>query len=180
MGKSSQRKGREAERELSAILQENGFEGVRPGEPLNYGTEPDLVGLPGVHCEVKRHERIEIAPWMAQATADAAKFKDGAPAVFHRRNRQPWAVTMWLEDWIALYRARYKEGTRMEETMQKLEEACAKLAAMGPLVSGNLEHDLLVQKASADVTDLIKQAMDEIAADVAELQAELEGGSDNV
>ena len=111
MGKSSQRKGRGGELELVQILQGHGFADVRPGEALNYGSEPDVVGLPGVHVEVKRHERTEIGPWMAQAIADAERFKDGAPAVFHRRNRQPWLVTMRLSDWLDLYKSGTTETT---------------------------------------------------------------------
>lgn len=42
---------------------------------------------------------------MAQAVRDAEKFQDGAPAVFHRRNREGWLVTMQLSDWLALFRA---------------------------------------------------------------------------
>ena len=41
---------------------------------------------------------------MAQAVRDAERFQDGAPTVFHRRNRSGWLVTQRLEDWIALYR----------------------------------------------------------------------------
>lgn len=37
---------------------------------------------------------------------DAQRFQDGAPAVFHRRSRSPWLVTMKLEDWIKLYQGR--------------------------------------------------------------------------
>ena len=35
---------------------------------------------------------------------DAEKFGDGLPALFHRRNRTPWLVTMRLEDWLKLYK----------------------------------------------------------------------------
>ena len=38
------------------------------------------------------------------AVRDADKFKDGLPAVFHRRNRTEWLVTMTLTDWIRLYK----------------------------------------------------------------------------
>lgn len=47
-------------------------------------------------------ERLNISQAMAQAVRDAEKFQDGAPAVFHRQNREPWLVTMQLMDWLAL------------------------------------------------------------------------------
>lgn len=104
MGKSSQRKGRAAEIELSRILQSYGYE-VLPGEPVSFGEVPDLSGLPGIHCEVKRCEKLHIPEWMAQAERDAEKFKDGAPVIFHRRNREEWRCTMKLSTFMELYQA---------------------------------------------------------------------------
>lgn len=104
MSKASQAKGRRAELELCRLLNESGIP-ARPGAALNYGTEPDIQGVEGFHCEVKRHERIEIGTWMKQAARDAARFQDGAPAVFFRRSREPWMVCMKLTDWMDLYAA---------------------------------------------------------------------------
>lgn len=102
-GKASQRKGAEGERELAALLREQGFR-IQRGGSLSFGTAPDLVGLPGVHMEVKRVERLNLSQAMAQAVRDSERFQDGAPAVFHRRNREPWLVTMRLPDWLELHK----------------------------------------------------------------------------
>ncbi len=102
MGKSSQRKGAAGEQELVRILQRAGY-AVERGGSQTYGTVPDIVGLPGVHIECKRQERLNLSAAMAQAIRDAQRFQDGAPAVFHRRNREAWMVTMLLSDWIKLY-----------------------------------------------------------------------------
>ena len=101
-GKSSQRKGRAAELELSRILQGRGYR-VEAGRARSYGEVPDLTGLPGVHIECKRAEALRLSEWMAQAERDAQRFGDGAPAVFFRRSRSPWCVVMKLEDWMRLY-----------------------------------------------------------------------------
>ena len=101
-GRKSQRKGRGAELELARLLQEHGFS-VQPGAAVSYGATPDLVGLPGIHIECKRNERLNIHAAMAQAERDADHFRDGLPVVFHRRNRSNWMVTMRLDDWISLY-----------------------------------------------------------------------------
>ena len=69
----------------------------------SYGQEPDLVGLPGVHIEVKRREVVDLAAALKQAAEDAERFGDGIPAVFARGNRQKWRVTMLLDDWLNLY-----------------------------------------------------------------------------
>ena len=102
MGKKSQRKGANGERELSLILQGYGYATERGGS-LTYGTIPDIVGLPGIHIECKRVERLDLLAAMQQAQRDAARFGDGKPAVFHRKNRSEWLVTMTLEDWISLF-----------------------------------------------------------------------------
>ena len=102
MGKSSQRKGADGERELVEILQRSGYN-VERGGSETFGAVPDVIGLPGVHVEVKRCEQLRIPEWMNQAIRDAAKF-GGMPTLFHRRNREPWLVTMLLSDWLQLYR----------------------------------------------------------------------------
>lgn len=102
-GRSSQRKGRTAELELSRILQDYGYP-VEAGRAQNYGGEPDVSGLPGVHIEVKRRENTNLSAALEQAQRDAARF-GGLPAVFHRRNRENWRVTMALQDWLELYRS---------------------------------------------------------------------------
>ena len=106
MGKASQRKGRAGELELCRILSGYGFE-VRPGKAVSYGSEPDVVGLPGIHVEVKRREHTDISAALKQAAADSERFGDGLPVVFTRGNRQSWRIVMALEDFIELYR---KEG----------------------------------------------------------------------
>ena len=91
MGTISQRKGRAGELELARILQNHGYD-VHAGVSRSFGSEPDLTGLPGVHIECKRVERLNVPEAMAQAARDSERFHDGAPAVFHRRSREPWLV----------------------------------------------------------------------------------------
>ncbi len=102
MAKRSQRKGRGAELEITQILNDAGFQ-VRPGRPVSYGQEPDVVGLAGCHVEVKRCEQTRLDSWMDQSIKDAERFGDGFPVVIHRRSRRPWLVTMRLTDWLILY-----------------------------------------------------------------------------
>lgn len=101
-GKASQRKGADGERELAAVLREYGYE-IKRGGSMSFGEVPDLVGLPGIHIEVKRCEQVRLSEWMQQAKRDSQHFKDGLPAVFHRRSREGWRVTMNLADFMRLY-----------------------------------------------------------------------------
>lgn len=102
MGRSQQRKGRSGELELVSILKDHGIS-AEPGQAVSFGSTPDVVGVDGVHVEVKRVEKLNVPEAMNQAVRDSQKFRDGVPTLFHRRNRSPWLVTMVLEDWLKLY-----------------------------------------------------------------------------
>ena len=102
MGSRSQRKGADGERELAALLSAAGYECQRGGS-LSFGEIPDVLGLPGIHIEVKRVEKLNVGEAMEQAIRDSDRMLDGMPALFHRRNRKPWLVTMRPEDWLKLY-----------------------------------------------------------------------------
>lgn len=99
MGSRSQRKGAAGERELAALLSAAGYECQRGGS-LSFGEIPDVLGLPGIHIECKR---VNVGEAMEQAIRDSDRTLDGMPALFHRRNRKPWLVTMRMEDWLKLY-----------------------------------------------------------------------------
>lgn len=99
---NSRRKGAEGERELARMLQEYGYNSRRGQQYCGANGDADVVGLPGVHIECKRVEKLNISEAMRQSQRDARKGE--LPAVFHRKNRERWLVTMSLEDWIKLYR----------------------------------------------------------------------------
>ncbi len=120
-GRSSQRKGAIGERELAAILREHGYDCTRGGT-MSFGNVPDLSGLPGVHIEVKRCEQVRLSEWMAQSRHNAEKFGDGSPAVFHRKNREQWLVTMGLEDWLSLFEEKTPRNRRRRGDFDQLHE----------------------------------------------------------
>lgn len=101
-GKMSREKGKRGERELAKALREEGYECRRSAQYCGANGDADVVGLPGVHIEVKRVERLQLYDALAQAQADAP---DGEmPVVMHRRNNCEWVVIQPLSDWIQLYR----------------------------------------------------------------------------
>ena len=109
MAINSRRKGADGEREIAHILQEKGFEARRGQQFCGKNGDADVVGLDGIHMEIKRVENLNIYNAMAQSKSDA---RDGEiPVVIHRRNRDEWKVTMRLDDFIEMYKAWF--GTRL-------------------------------------------------------------------
>ena len=98
---NSIQKGKAGEREWAKFCRDHGFSEVRRGQQYNGLEGEDVVGLPGVHCEVKRVERLNIHNAMAQSINDA---RGGTtPIVAHRRNQKEWLVTMRAEDFLYYY-----------------------------------------------------------------------------
>lgn len=108
MGRFSKEKGKRGERELAALLRKYGYEGAHrgaqnAGKAKGGDDAPDVLGLPDIHIECKRVEKLNLYDAMKQSIADA-EGTGQTPAVFHKKNRQPWLVTMTFDDWIALYK----------------------------------------------------------------------------
>lgn len=100
--KNSRRKGAVGERELSRVLALHGYDCRRGQQYCGANGDADVVGLPGVHIECKRVERLDLVGAVDQAKRDAREGE--LPAVFHRRNRCEWFVTMPLDAWMEIYR----------------------------------------------------------------------------
>lgn len=105
MGKRNRRRGANAERELANLLRDTYGIDCKRGQVFNH--QSDIVGIPGIHPEVKRVERLNVYEAMAQAICEAGIRQDGVPVVFHRRNRTDWLVTMRLEDFMQFYLKSY-------------------------------------------------------------------------
>lgn len=104
-GKSSQRKGAHAERELAQVLTETLGSEVRKGSsPYLPGLiAPDVYGVAGVHIEVKRRENFSIPAALKQSRNDCQM--NEVATVCHRPNKCPWMITVQLEDLPRLARA---------------------------------------------------------------------------
>jgi len=99
---NSRAKGAAAERELANIFKEQGYEARRGQQRAGGPDSPDVVGLLGIHVEAKRVEQLRLHAAVAQARRDAGA---NMPAVFHRRSRDGWLVTVGIDDFLALHRA---------------------------------------------------------------------------
>lgn len=99
---NSRDKGCRGERELANKLKEYGYNARRGAQYCGANGDADVIGLDGIHIEVKRTERLSLYDALAQAKSDAKG--DEMPVIMHRKNNCEWVVVQPLEDWIALYR----------------------------------------------------------------------------
>lgn len=112
---NSKQKGARGERELSSKLKEHGFSTRRGQQYCGANGDADVIGLPNIHIECKRVEKLNIYDAVSQAKADSKEHE--LPAVFHRKDRCEWLVTMTFDDWMKIYKEsefNQKEGIENE------------------------------------------------------------------
>jgi len=96
MSKNSRNKGKTGEREFAKLCRDHGYD-CRRGQQFSGIEGEDVVGLPGVHIEVKRVEALNVGLAMEQSVRDC---QGKVPIVAHRKNGKSWLVTMLAEDWF--------------------------------------------------------------------------------
>ncbi len=110
---NSRNKGASGERELAAKLREYGYDCRRGQQYSGANGDADVVGLPGIHIECKRVEKLNLHNAMAQSVNDART--NETPTVFHRKNHKEWLVTMRLEDFMKMYSEVLDNGRKAQE-----------------------------------------------------------------
>ena len=103
---NSREKGKRAEISLAKELTKYGYE-CRRGQQYNGLEGEDVVGLPHIHIECKAVERLNLRDAYQQSKDDAKD--DQIPVVIHKKNRQPWLVTLNLNDFMMMYRCWERE-----------------------------------------------------------------------
>lgn len=98
---NSRAKGCRGERELANILKGYGYDARRSQQFCGANGDADVVGLPCIHIEVKRVEKLNLDKAMKQSIDDAREGE--VPVVMHRKDRHPWLVTMQLDEWMKFY-----------------------------------------------------------------------------
>ncbi len=84
-------------------MPKEGFDKVRKGQQFSGIEGKDVIGLDGIHVEVKGVERLNINKAMDQAIKDNKN--NDISVVAHRKNYGDWLITMKASDWFYLYKA---------------------------------------------------------------------------
>ena len=113
---NSRQKGVRGEREIANMLRAYGYDTRRGQQFSGANGDADVVGLPGIHLEIKRVEKLNIESAMEQSIRDARQ--NELPVVMHRKNNKKWLVTMTLADWMDMYMAWEKENERIHKDIQ--------------------------------------------------------------
>lgn len=113
MAINSKQKGKAGELEFANLCKQHGYLDARRSQQYaGINNDADVVGLPGIHIEVKRVEKLNLSLAMEKTIRDCAK--GDMPIVAHRKNREPWLITMPAEDWFQLYQAFVEQGGGQE------------------------------------------------------------------
>jgi hypothetical protein len=126
MSALSRRKGTKGEQDVARLYREHGFPAARVPNSGGLDTKGDVLGIPGIHCEVKCAGRISILEWLAQAEGEAPAGQ--APTVHFRlssRQRSTgWYVALPLADFIALLPKPPDAPSPLRKSAEKALRAC--------------------------------------------------------
>lgn len=116
---NSRSKGAAGEREWSNLCKAQGYNTRRGQQFCGANGDADVVGIHGIHQEIKRVENLNVSKAMAQAVND---MKPGEiPVVAHRKNREDWLVTMRAADWFEFLRE-WNSGRELIEIGERTQD----------------------------------------------------------
>lgn len=103
MGKHQREKGKRGERE--AAIELTFLLGTLVERTQQFKGSPqsaDLEGIPGLHLEVKRVERLSLYPALEKAESESG---NDCPVLLHRRNGKRWVFIGYLDDLLTVSNA---------------------------------------------------------------------------
>ena len=106
MAINSKMKGKRSEIAWAKLCREYGFDCRRTAQFCGKtGEAADVIGIPGIHQEVKWVESLNLRKAMEQAERDCG---ENVPIVAHKKNGKEWLVTMRAVDWLEMMRREKK------------------------------------------------------------------------
>lgn len=98
---NSKQKGKRGELEIAHIMQRYGYPAERGVQYSGLKGNADVVGVDGLHIEVKRAQRVTDEQYMRQAERDARA--GVVPVVMYRRNNEDWKALLRLNIFMAIW-----------------------------------------------------------------------------
>ena len=74
-----------------------------------------MVGIPYIHIECKRNEKLNVEKALQQAERDNSK-DDIIPVVMWRKNRETWKATLRLDKFMEIFRVYMEERQKDEQS----------------------------------------------------------------
>lgn len=118
MAINSKDKGRKGELSLVHFLKDLGFECHRSQQfkgDTSGDDDADVVGIPYIHIECKRNEKLNVEKALQQAERDNSK-DDIIPVVMWRKNRETWKATLRLDKFMEIFRVYMEERQKDEQS----------------------------------------------------------------
>jgi hypothetical protein len=101
--------------------------------------------LPDFHFEVKGVQNLNVLAAMKQAIADSSK-SGRTPTLAHKKNGEPWLVTMLAADWLKLV----KETDRVVSPKAEESTGCHQGQESGALSKGDAQTNDLELAPKSD------------------------------
>lgn len=98
---NAKKKGSAGELELVNELKKYGMDCRRSQQYCGDAGDADVVGLKGIFVECKRVQNLNLHEAMNKAIEQCGC---DVPAIFHRKDKTDWLVTMTLCEWMEFYK----------------------------------------------------------------------------
>mgnify|MGYP005828984265 FL=1 len=101
---NSRQKGAAGEREWAKFIRKmwNAVTARRGCQFAGGPDSPDVTGIPGLHCEVKRTETFNAYKAMSQAIRDSG---NNTPYIAYRKNCESWLIIIQADDVLKFVKA---------------------------------------------------------------------------
>lgn len=145
---NSRQKGKRVERLWRDQLRDAGFlKAYRGQQYCGASGDADVVcpELPDFHFEVKGVQNLNVLAAMKQAIADSSK-SGRTPTLAHKKNGEPWLVTMLAADWLKLV----KETDRVVSPKAEESTGCHQGQESGALSKGDAQTNDLELAPKSD------------------------------
>lgn len=112
IGRASKQKGARFELEIAHYFKDHGFSDAhRTAQHCGKtGDAGDVEGVPHLHIECKRVEKLNLYSAYHQSVRDnSAKNAGNIPIVVHKKNREETLVSLSLDDFIKIFSTYKKE-----------------------------------------------------------------------